>query len=232
MSKNTFGGINGYQKNKVGSVVGYKFRGEQVYRGYQKNVANPRTTAQVATRNRFAAVSDMIRDYAGVFNVGFANVAKGTMRSPRNAAFKANYHEVLPPTGTNISLDKIIFAVGGSNMVGFGRPSASLETISVSATNFVFSSGVGDPVFAAKLDIWLVGVSEDNNRYWAQRVHFTTGTIGQAEQLLLACPGMGEGESVHVYAFAVWSGEDATFSNGYQATKGQIQGSAYLGEVN
>lgn len=231
MSKNTFGGINGFQKNKIGSVVGYKFRGEQVYRGYQKNVANPRTTAQVSTRQRFAAVSDMIRDFAGIFNVGFANVAKGTMRSPRNAAFKANYHEVLPVSGATVQLDKIVFAVGGANMVGLGRPSASLETISVPVTNFVFSSGAGDPAFISKLDIWLIGVSAHNNRYWAQRVHFATGNIGQAEQLNLSCPGMSNNESVYVYAFAVWSGEDATFSNGYEAKKGQVQGSVMIGEV-
>lgn len=112
MSKNTFGGINGTQVNKVGSVVGYKFRGEQVYRGYQKKVANPRTTAQMLNRARFGSLSSFLREVSVPINWGYEKVAKGTKWSPRNFAYRTNYPVVFPGSTDEVDLTRVIMSKG------------------------------------------------------------------------------------------------------------------------
>lgn len=47
-------GILGGFTGKVGNVVGYRSRGEWLYRQYQGIVSNPKTTKQVENRNEFA----------------------------------------------------------------------------------------------------------------------------------------------------------------------------------
>ena len=53
-------GILGGFVGKVGGVVGYRSRGEWLYRSYQKIVANPKSEAQTKRRELFAAVSKQI----------------------------------------------------------------------------------------------------------------------------------------------------------------------------
>lgn len=53
-------GILGGFVGKVGGIVGYRSRGEWLYRSYQKIVSNPKSEAQMKRRELFAAVSKQI----------------------------------------------------------------------------------------------------------------------------------------------------------------------------
>lgn len=53
-------GILGGFVGKVGGVVGYRSRGEWLYRSYQKIVANPKSEAQTKRREIFATISKQI----------------------------------------------------------------------------------------------------------------------------------------------------------------------------
>lgn len=53
-------GILGGFVGKVGNVVGYRSRGEWLYRSYQKIVSNPKSEAQTKRRELFAIVSKQI----------------------------------------------------------------------------------------------------------------------------------------------------------------------------
>lgn len=90
MSKN-IKGVLGEQYGKVGPVVARKFREENVYSAYQKNVANPRTDAQETHRARFKAMSELAHNIACGAIFGFRTAAKGTNLSPRNLFQKTNW---------------------------------------------------------------------------------------------------------------------------------------------
>lgn len=114
MSKNVKG-ILGDQYGKVGPVVGRKFRNENVYTAYQKNVANPRTAKQENHRLHFKVMSQLAHNMACGARMGFVAAAKGTKRSPRNLFQKVNW-ENITVSGTdtvNIDYTALVLAKGG-----------------------------------------------------------------------------------------------------------------------
>lgn len=123
MSKN-MKGILGAQYGKVGPVVGRKFREENVYSAYQKNVSNPRSEAQQQHRARFRVLSTLSHDMACGAIFGFRTAAKGTNLSPRNLFQKTNFPAVTA-TGTgvvNVDYTSIVVSRGGLSPVIFDIP--------------------------------------------------------------------------------------------------------------
>ncbi len=86
-------GILGSFIGKVGTVVGSTWRGIAVMRSLASKVANPRTAAQVAVRNRLAAVSKTLRPFLETIRRGF--IASGTAPS-WSLAIKVNREKTLP----------------------------------------------------------------------------------------------------------------------------------------
>lgn len=120
MSKN-MKGILGAQYGKIGPVVGRKFREENVYSAYQKNVSNPRSRSQMEHRYRFRALSTLSHDMACGAIFGFRTAAKGTNLSPRNLFQKTNWPNVTSTSsGTiNIEYSGIQVSKGGLSLVNF-----------------------------------------------------------------------------------------------------------------
>lgn len=104
MSKNVKG-VLGEQYGKVGPVVARKFREENVYSAYQKNVANPRTEAQKSHRYRFKAMSELAHNIACGAIFGFRTAAKGTNMSPRNLFQKTNWPFVTATSSGTVNID-------------------------------------------------------------------------------------------------------------------------------
>lgn len=124
MSKN-MKGILGAQYGKIGPVVGRKFREENVYSAYQKNVANPRSSAQMAHRYRFRALSILSHDMACGAIFGFRTAAKGTNLSPRNLFQKTNFPAITSLSSGTVNIDytSIVISKGGLSVVNFDTPS-------------------------------------------------------------------------------------------------------------
>lgn len=124
MSKN-MKGILGAQYGKIGPVVGRKFREENVYSAYQKNVSNPRSEAQMKHRYRFRALSTLSHDMACGAIFGFRTAAKGTNLSPRNLFQKTNWPSVTATSSGTINIEYSGMAIskGGLSPVNFDVPS-------------------------------------------------------------------------------------------------------------
>lgn len=115
-------GILGAQYGKIGPVVGRKFREENVYSAYQKNVFNPRSEAQTHHRNRFRHLSTLSHDMACGAIFGFRTAAKGTNLSPRNLFQKTNWPCVTATgAGTTIDFTGIQVSKGGLSAVNFSQ---------------------------------------------------------------------------------------------------------------
>lgn len=127
-------GILGDQYGKVGPVVGRKFREENVYSAYQKNVFNPRTEKQQIQRARFKALSELAHNFACGAIFGFRTAAKGTNLSPRNLFQKTNWPSVQARTSDSVNIDysSMFVSVGSLSNVYFGAPNFDVpNTISV-----------------------------------------------------------------------------------------------------
>ena len=134
MSKN-MKGILGDQYGKVGPVVGRKFREENVYSAYQKNVFNPRSKAQQVHRMRFKALSKLAHGFACGAIFGFRTAAKGTNLSPRNLFQKTNWTSVQASTLDDLSIEysSMLVSRGSLSNVSFNAPNFDVPNrISVS----------------------------------------------------------------------------------------------------
>ena len=123
MSKN-MKGILGAQYGKIGPVVGRKFREENVYSAYQKNVSNPRSEAQTRHRARFRVLSTLSHDMACGAIFGFRTAAKGTNLSPRNLFQRTNFPCITATPGGATTIDYVGIKVskGGLSSVNFDTP--------------------------------------------------------------------------------------------------------------
>lgn len=210
MSKNTFGGVNGSQINKVGSVVGYKFRGIQVYRGHQANVANPRTVRQLTMRARFALLSVFQRTMAPVINLGFAKSAKGTLRSPRNLAFHENYAAV---SGTAespvIDYSNVKLASGNISNPIYGR----INTTTPNEVSVKVSGNPYDSTVAENLDVMLVVYCPSLGQM--RMSSDTLSNVLTSTAIAVSTPAEWNGLMVHAWAFVrvANSYESPTYGN-------------------
>lgn len=132
-------GILGEQYGKVGPVVGRKFREENVYSAYQKNVFNPRSIAQQTHRFRFKVLSRLSHDMACGARFGFLTAAKGTNCSPRNLFQRMNWPNVTAssPSASNIDYSGMFVSTGSLCNVYFNAPNFDTpNTVSVSFEEF------------------------------------------------------------------------------------------------
>lgn len=104
MSKN-MKGVLGEQYGKVGPVVARKFRTDNVYSAYQKNVANPRTEQQEIQRMKFKTLSQLAHNFACGARMGFLAAAKGTNKSPRNVFQKVNWPFITAESVDSLQID-------------------------------------------------------------------------------------------------------------------------------
>lgn len=133
MSKN-MKGILGDQYGKVGPVVGRKFREENVYSAYQKNVFNPRSEKQQIQRVKFKALSKLAHGFACGAIFGFRTAAKGTNLSPRNLFQKLNWPCVQAASTDSLNIDysAMVVACGSLSNVDFGAPNFDIpNTVSI-----------------------------------------------------------------------------------------------------
>lgn len=187
-------GILGAQYGKIGPVVGRKFREENVFSAYQKNVSNPRSDAQVRHRNRFRALSVLSHDMACGAIFGFRTAAKGTNLSPRNLFQKTNWPNVTA-TGagvTTIDYTGIQVSKGGLSIVNFGQ-----ATFDVPMTAVVEFEEFGAPCQRT---------ANDRAFAYVYCPDAKQGVMSQAVELeehkvSVPVPSLWTGMRVHVWAF-------------------------------
>lgn len=223
MSKNTFGGINGTQVNKVGSVVGYKFRGEQVYRGYQKNVANPRTTSQVMFRERFGNLSEALRLFSVPVKMGFEKVAKGTKWSPRNYAYRVSYPQVFTAGSAVLNFEEFVLSRGNVINPAFGQLDFSTAgNIRVPVTSSPYGTTTN-----GLLKVVLVAYNIEEKEVCFGMSSLATDVQGLSANL--SVPSSWSGRAVLVWAFVVADASDIEDPTYGLIEKLSASDSVYLG---
>ena len=193
MSKN-MKGILGDQYGKVGPVVGRKFREENVYSAYQKNVFNPNTEKQQLQRMKFKAMSQLAHSFACGAIFGFRTAAKGTNRSARNLFQHINWDKIEATSTDSMRIDYtgIMVATGALSNVDF--QSANFDTPRSVKVHFAEMGApcqrtTGDRVFI------YVFCPDAGQGILSEGVATNEGSIG------VEVPALWVGLSVHVYGF-------------------------------
>lgn len=218
MSKN-MKGVLGEQYGKVGPVVARKFREENVYSAYQKNVFNPNTDKQQLQRFKFKMLSELAHNFACGAIFGFRTAAKGSNLSPRNLFQKTNWPFITATTteSANIDYSGMSVAKGGLENVAFGAPNFDTpNTVKVTfVNNFIACQQTpNDRVYIfvycpdAKTGVLSEGVARDDG------------------EVSVETPAIWNGLKVHVYGFCRNEGQ-AVAEFGLAA--GEASPSQYVG---
>lgn len=217
-------GVMGTFENKVGIVVGRKWRNLDVMSAYQPKVFNPNTKKQVEQRQRFGATSTLARGMKLGLAYGFAGVAAGTKSPARSRFVQANLPAVEFTWPDTIDIDYSMVKVSdGSHMnASFGTPT-STEPLQVDLT-FTMSivsgfSTDGDNVFVCVYN------PDDGNCVLAN-ARANSGSIA------VSVPNSWNGETVHVYGFVIGSeagsGQDARPTDPTQVSETHYCGSVSI----
>ena len=221
MSKN-MKGILGAQYGKIGPVVGRKFREENVYSAYQKNVFNPRSEAQTRHRARFRVLSILSHDMACGAIFGFRVAAKGTNLSPRNLFQKSNW-PCVSATGTgtvNIDYTGMMVSKGGLSNVTFDIPMFDVPSQVV-----VDFQEFGAPCQRTSKDHAYIYVYCPD----AKQGVLSLPTEFEAGRVTCNVPALWNGMKVHVWGFCRNEGPENVEKN---IAAGECSQSQYIGAGN
>ena len=108
---------------KVGSVVGSIWKGICTIRMYVANPTNPNSPAQLEQRAKFATVMKFLQPLTSFFRVGFKNLAIG--QTAVNAAFSANFPDLITGVFPNFSIDYSKAVVSKGNLAGALNPTVT-----------------------------------------------------------------------------------------------------------
>lgn len=215
-------GVMGAFENKVGIVVGRKWRNLDVMSAYQPKVSNPRTRKQMDQRMRFGAASKLAAGMKLGLAYGFAGAAAGTKSPARSRFVQANIPAVEYTYPDTVDIDYSMVKVSdGSHMnATYGTPTSD-EPLTIEVT-------VSLPIITgfSSEDDTIFGVAynpADGNCIIA----FERAATGK---LTFTAPASWNGERVHVYAFVI--GTEAGMGYGARPTDPtQVSETHYCGSV-
>lgn len=187
------GGFNG----KVGTVIGYSWKGKAVMRSIAQNVHNPNTEAQQAQRMRFSLMTKALAQLHPFVVLGFKN--KATDVTEANAAFSANYANAVTGVYPNLSIDVSQLQLASGPLPLAGNPNATVDPaqhmVTVTWTNNSGEMGALDS------DITMTALyNADLN----QSVVMVDGADRAAESLTMSYPAAWSGANLAVYV--AWRG--------------------------
>ena len=212
-------GVMGTFKNKVGIVVGRKWRTIDVMSAYQGDVKNPNTSKQKLVRMKFGTLSSLAAALSNALHYGYAGVSSGTKVPQRCAFIKENYggHVVDVTLPDKITVDYTLIEVSkGSHMeASFGSPNFD-EPLTVTVA---FSYEVIADFSKATDKVHLVVYNPGDGRCLMAQ------GLASAHTISCVVPNSWNGETVHVWAFVIDGDVE-----GLPTDPNQVSNSHYIGK--
>lgn len=206
-------GILGGFSGKVGTVVGFYWKGRSVMRALAGHVTNPRTPAQEAQRARFgivAVVAGIVRPVLS--SSGFRLEAEAAAVTMPNVFVKANLAQAVTGTGTNVQIDWQHLQLSHGDLLGLKNPTAAPASTG-HAVDLEWDNNSGDSSMASDDDNICVALVNDAKG----EITYDLSTFTRSNEAgTLNYPAAWAGDTVHVYGWArttALRGTDAAFSN-------------------
>lgn len=216
-------GVMGTFSNKVGIVVGRKWRNLDVMSAYQPKVSNPNTNKQVEQRQRFGATSTLARGMKLGLAYGFAGVAAGTKSPARSRFVQANISavEFTFPDTIDIDYSRVKLSEGSHMNATFGTPT-STEPQEIKLT---YSMPIIEGFSRADDNVFVVAYNPADGNCVIASERASAGSFS------IQVPNSWDGETVHVYGFVI--GSEAGSGTSVRATDAtQVSETHYCGSVS
>lgn len=197
---------------KVGNLVGYSMLGKQVFRAYQPEVSNPKTTAQENQRKKFNIMLDASRMFRWAYRLGLVDEGRSRKRTAFAQFMSVNFPFIMGSTPQTYVLDwtRVICSMG--SLPGLMLDGDHIDQTSVpgEVSVDIQENGMSYPGARGDDEFTLVAVCPDTG----------DGNIGSFEPrnqmtaLKTKIQRNWDGHDVYLYAFGVGrSGENYNVSS-------------------
>ena len=210
------GGILDEYKNKIGNVVGRRWRNLDVISKYQPNVKNPNTEKQQEQRLKFKTLSSLAKAFRIPLSISMAGVAAGTKNPVRGQFIQRNMNtvEVVLPSTVDVDFTLLKVADGGYMEASFGSPTFD-DALKVAVA---FSYDVIPDVTSGDDMVHVVVYNPGAGLALEKAVKAST------HNCVVDVPALWNGEIVHVWGYTV-----AAEAGNHPTGPSQVSPSHYLG---
>lgn len=225
MARQTDGILGGFN-GKVGTVVGYRWKGLWCMRAHNAFAHNPRTEAQQAHRALFKAEVQLAGRMRWAVNKGLKLASDELSMTPMNLFVSANQQAFSEVDG-RLAVDYPSLRISGGTVAPVALTEASVDEDNVLNVKF------------EKNPLRRTCSAHDEVFFWVYSEELETGYLSnpvyrRVQQASVALPDMFEGCSLHVYAFAQdsagRSSETAYISTGVTGESEETDDSGMHGE--
>lgn len=205
MSKINQGILDGF-KGKVGTVVGYFWKGKPVMRGYKRFIHDRRSDAQMLVRLRFAVINSLSVAFKEAADLGFLLRAKRHGNTELNNFVQLNWDAVTANASAEVTIDYSELQVAAGSLPGVFFENASFETPQQVEVPFGPNSVAG-------------GAAEDDTVYlFAYCPALDNGVLSQGDSrgsgmATLRLPAAWSGLNAHLWGFTVSADGNPSFSS-------------------
>ena len=199
MGKVRMGILDGF-KGKVGTVVGSFWKGKKVMRAYNEFPSNPRTSAQLIQRQKFALIASLGGVFSDFLKMTLRGYANGEQNSIIGQFVGQNINSVTV-SGSTVEVDY--------ETLSLTPPKSPLTAVALGETDFSTPLTVSVPVDDNYLDpeknsandkLYLVVLAKANDYSEADAVYSDGTAKRTSETVSLRVPGFWQGRFVEVYA--------------------------------
>jgi len=213
-------GILGDFRNKIGTVVGQRWRaGQYTTRAYVKDVRNPNTAKQQLQRAKFSTLGKLAAEFQVASELGFRPLLSSKPTTAVAEFVKRNKAAVHANTVDSVTIDyaDLVVAAGGLVNVRFGTPQFDTpQQVDVS-----FADNMGSGIHTSLTDIVYLFVYCPD----AQCGILSDGVQRNEHSASVDVPAYWNGMKVHVYGFTVGADHDKKYT-------GRVSPSTYIGTGN
>ena len=213
-------GILGDFRNKIGTVVGQRWRaGQYTTRAYVKDVRNPNTPKQQLQRAKFSTLGRLAAEFQVACETGFRPLLSSKPTTAVAEFVKRNSGAVHANTVDSVTIDyaDLVIAHGGLTNVRFGTPQFDTpQQVDVS-----FADNMGSGIYTSLDDLVYLFV------YCPDAKCGILSEPVQRDERSVSCdvPAYWNGMKVHVYGFTVGADHDKKYT-------GRVSPSTYIGTGN
>lgn len=198
-----YGSALGRGKNKFGNAVLAKWKGLNVFKIYNPEVANPNTQKQQMVRARFGALAMMCRPFRAAISLGFRRLSN-TLNSTEYGVFiSKNYSKVVAtgPDDIIIGYSDLMVSEGALPEVTFGTPDyGSTEHLTIEVP---FDGNVGQEGSDATDEVYVLAYAKEINQGMLSSAGLRSGS-----SVAVSVPSAWSGLDVYLYGFAIGRGAE------------------------
>lgn len=195
-------GPNGGFSGRVGSVVGYQWRGKDVIRGLPRLTSKKRSPAQLANQLKMKLTQQFLKSCIGFIRDGFRNEAEQRVMSAFNVAMSYNKKQAIAGEYPDLVFDysKALVSMGGVPAMKEGTAMWTNTGLKLRWTNDSGKDGA-----SYRDNLWVLLLFPD---YENCEAYFNQASRDKGEEIISVRPHQ-LGKPVHVYtSFTRYNGSD------------------------